>query len=101
MTGELAIGSPQIAPSEDYVPHRAARGVLEATRHFALRKLRCEVRDGVVFLHGVVGSFYLKQLAQTAILQLRQVQGVRNLVEVQRPPAHRENSDNLALCVSA
>jgi hypothetical protein len=82
-------------------PHRPDRGeldgddgllaaVLAALRrsgYRALWHLHCEVRGGVVAVSGVVPSYHLKQVTQTAILRLPRVSGVRNLVEVQRPRA--------------
>jgi hypothetical protein len=45
------------------------------------------VADGVVTISGFVPSFFLKQLAQEAVLCLPQVRQVRNLVVV-RTAAH-------------
>lgn len=48
----------------------------------SLRRLRCEVTEAIVIVHGVVPSYYLKQMAQTIIQRLEGVQSVINLVEV-------------------
>jgi len=48
----------------------------------ALRSLNCSVHEGVVEISGTVSTFYLKQLAQTAMMQLNPSGHVRNLVEV-------------------
>ncbi|MGD9723166.1 MAG: BON domain-containing protein [Pirellulales bacterium] len=62
--------------------HHAATAALGASKYSALRQLRCTVSDGVVEISGTVPSFYLKQLAQAAVMQLGNVDSVRNLVTV-------------------
>ncbi len=57
--------------------------VLRSSGYLALRGLRCQVRDGIIFITGVVPSFYLKQVAQTVLLlMLKDAEGLENLVEV-------------------
>ncbi len=53
-----------------------------STGYRPLRSLRCAVAAGVVTISGSVPSFFLKQMAQEAVLRLDQVREVRNLVEV-------------------
>jgi hypothetical protein len=65
----------------------AAAARLRSSGHRPLWYLRCEVRDGVVVLSGVLPTFYLKQMAQTVLLRLAEVRGVKNLVEVGTWPA--------------
>ena len=60
----------------------AALKLLQSSGFAAVRRLRCEVTGAVVIVHGVVPSYYLKQMAQTAILRLDGIRGVKNLVEV-------------------
>jgi BON domain len=60
----------------------AAARRLHSSGFSALRTLRCEVTEGVVIVHGVVSSYYLKQMAQTVVLRLDGVRTVKNLVEV-------------------
>jgi len=62
--------------------HAAARELLSNSKYRGLRQLDCRVSGGVVEISGTVGSFYLKQLAQSAMLQLDPSASVRNLVEV-------------------
>ncbi len=61
---------------------RAVAAALAASKYGALRQLNCAVSDGVVEIFGTVSSFYLKQLAQAAAMQLANGRVVRNLVEV-------------------
>jgi hypothetical protein len=61
---------------------RAVLTALQSSRYRPLWNLRCEVREGVLFLVGIVPSFFLKQVAQELLLQLGQFKEIRNLVEV-------------------
>ncbi len=60
----------------------AALAVMSSSKYTALRQLNCTVADGVLEISGTVPSFYLKQLAQAAMMQLDGVGVVRNLVHV-------------------
>jgi hypothetical protein len=62
--------------------HAAAMAELSNSKYGALRHLSCRVFEGVVEISGTVSSFYLKQLAQAAVLKLYPSAVVRNLVEV-------------------
>jgi osmotically-inducible protein OsmY len=44
--------------------------------------LNCSVLDGHVEISGTVPSFYMKQMAQVAVMQLEGADGVQNLIEV-------------------
>jgi osmotically-inducible protein OsmY len=55
---------------------------LAASGVFALRDLTVEQVDGVVFLSGVVGSFYHKQMAQETVRVVTGVVEVVNSVRV-------------------
>ena len=87
MAATFAQTSMMTAPSrveEDpgcWIQHAVRRALL-ATGHRTLGNLNCEFVDGVIVLTGVVSSFYLKQVAQQAVLNLKQSQVVRNVVEV-------------------
>lgn len=48
-----------------------ASHALRRSSHPALRQLRVEGNDGAVVISGKVTSYYLKQLAQETVLQLR------------------------------
>jgi len=60
----------------------AARSALRYSGYGALERLACEVRSGVVTLSGVVSSFYIKQMAQAALLKLPMLRAVDNQVRV-------------------
>jgi hypothetical protein len=44
--------------------------------------LRCEARDAVIIVHGVLPSYYLKRMARAVIPRLGGTRSVTNLVEV-------------------
>lgn len=62
--------------------HQAASSALADSKYLPLRRLSCTVSGGVVEISGTVSSYYLKQLAQAAVLHLHKVENVRNLVQV-------------------
>ncbi len=62
--------------------YNAAVSALAGSKYASLRRLNCSVCEGVVEISGTVSSFYLKQLAQAAVMQLEEVCRVRNLVQV-------------------
>lgn len=55
---------------------------LRESGYAPLREIQCDVSDGVVELTGTVPSFYVKQLAQTAVLRLEQIRGINNQLRV-------------------
>jgi osmotically-inducible protein OsmY len=77
-------GSHEVFELDDGQIRAAVTAALGSAQYTALRSLKCLVSDGVAEITGTVPSFYLKQLAQAAVLQLPGVRIVRNLVEVCR-----------------
>jgi osmotically-inducible protein OsmY len=71
------------ATSDDHLRSEAVYR-LAASGYQSLRKVRCEVAGGVVTLSGTVGSFHLKQVAQTLLMKVKSIQGVRNLLTVDK-----------------
>jgi hypothetical protein len=63
-------------------PAEVARQIFHESPYAAIRELKCSFRDGVLFISGRVPNYYLKQLAQIALVHLEGVKHVRNLVEV-------------------
>jgi hypothetical protein len=55
---------------------------LHASGYLFLRRLSCEVVDGVVTVSGRVPTFHLKQVAQEVLMSIGSVRGVQNLVQV-------------------
>jgi hypothetical protein len=77
--------SKSLCDSADDALCDAALQRLQSSSYAALRRLRCEVNEAVVVVHGVLPSYYLKQIAQTLIQRLDGIKSVTNLVEVQAP----------------
>jgi hypothetical protein len=73
------------------IPGVAERAGQELLRnaYLALKNVTCEYREGVLTLRGCLPSYYLKQVAQTAVGHLDGVRQVVNLIQV-IPPARRE-----------
>ncbi len=67
---------------EDDGLRTAALKVLRSSGYPSLRRLRCEVAEAVVRVHGVLPSYYLKQMAQVILQRLDGIRSVINLVEV-------------------
>lgn len=55
---------------------------LTGSPHLPARNLRFETKEGRVTLRGVVGSYFQKQMAQEALLQIEGVSGIDNELEV-------------------
>ena len=63
-------------------PASEARQILGSSGYHALRLLRCEYHEGAVVIHGLVPSFYQKQLAQAVLLADPRITAVINRAEV-------------------
>lgn len=77
----------QFSSDSDRRLHAAVTEVLANSKYTPLRMLNCHVQEGVVEVSGVVGSFYLKQLATTALLPLSADGRLHNLIEVREQVA--------------
>lgn len=56
-----------LAPSMWEAVQAAACAALRQAPYESVRRVDCEVCDGAIVLRGNVGSFYLKQVAQTVV----------------------------------
>jgi osmotically-inducible protein OsmY len=56
--------------------------VLQVTGYRSLAQLSCEVKNGVVHLHGELPSYFLKQVAQETVRQVKGIRGVKNFAVV-------------------
>jgi osmotically-inducible protein OsmY len=68
--------------TQDHLVRETVDRTLADSGYTPLRCIQFDVHEGVVELSGCVPSFYLKQLAQSAVLRLEQIRGVRNLLRV-------------------
>jgi len=59
-----------------------ARGLLLNTPYRVLRRVSCEYRAGELILRGELPSYFLKQMAQTAVANLPGVERVVNHIDV-------------------
>lgn len=59
-----------------------AQAALNRNPHLARNRLKLEARQGRITLHGTVGSYYQKQMAQETLRKLDGVNVVENLLEV-------------------
>jgi osmotically-inducible protein OsmY len=72
---------PQVKEQDRSLLHQVRR-VLQGTGFEALCRVDCCVENGTVVLSGDVPSFYCKQIAQTAVLELEDVRRVENRLRV-------------------
>lgn len=72
---------------------RASEAVLKAP-HLLGQRLRCEAHDGQVTLHGVVSSYFQKQMAQETIRRVDGVTEIHNLLEVSWSQCQSANAEN-------
>ncbi len=61
-----------------------ATEALKRSAHPALRQLHVEETESAIVITGHVSSYYLKQLAQEAVMPVRGVRELRNQVTVVR-----------------
>lgn len=62
--------------------HVEVREVLAAAPYAELRRIGCDVLDGTATLRGSVRSFFLKQMAQHLVGQVRDIELVKNELQV-------------------
>ncbi len=63
-----------------------AEAALERLRRSCYRQLRqvtCHFHEGVLILHGQLPSYYLKQHAQEAVMDLKGVEEIINRIDVE------------------
>lgn len=58
------------------------RGVLTNNPYLSAKHFRIETADGTVRLHGTVGSFYQKQMAQELLRRVDGVERIENQLQV-------------------
>ncbi|MGD9646600.1 MAG: BON domain-containing protein [Pirellulales bacterium] len=80
--GLSRLGS-ELGPAAEKDPSLVeARQRLSSSPYAPLHDVTCTFHEGVLVLHGRVGSFYLKQLASAAVDRIVGVEEVSNRVEV-------------------
>jgi osmotically-inducible protein OsmY len=61
-----------------------ATACLHASSYLAVRRLWCELEKGILFLRGSLDSFYLKQVAQEAVVRIKGTARLVNEIVVAR-----------------
>jgi osmotically-inducible protein OsmY len=61
------------------------RCVLRQSSYGEIRNVSCTFHKGVAILHGRVGSFYIKQVAQTILAKVDDVKEIVNRLQVVYP----------------
>lgn len=74
---EGATSQEAVRETEDHV-----RSCFRSSPYLDLRHIDCRMEDGVLSMHGRVGSFYLKQIAQTVASKVEGVRRIENHLEV-------------------
>jgi hypothetical protein len=59
------------SPVNSLILAETATARLRASPYLPVRRLWCELEQGILFLRGAVDSFYLKQVAQEAVARVR------------------------------
>jgi osmotically-inducible protein OsmY len=72
----------RVATNHSETKSRIAQQRIRRSSHAEVRGVRCEVRNGILYLRGTVTSFYLKQLSQEAVRTLEGIAAISNDVEV-------------------
>ncbi len=62
--------------------HEDVHVAIRENPHLSRRQLRFEAADGRVTLHGIVGSYYQKQMAQESLRRVDGVEEIENRLEV-------------------
>ncbi len=77
------ITSPTMERTSSHELTRAAQQRLRHTSYPSIRELTCECDDrGVLYLRGRLPSYYQKQLAQEAVINLSGIRKIVNQAEV-------------------
>jgi len=63
-------------------PRERVERLLARHPYLALRRISCDFSDGLVTLRGCLPSYFLKQMAQTAIAEADGVERIDNRIEV-------------------
>ena len=72
----------RISSVKDARLRAAAESRLSSSHYHPIRDVRCDVVRGVIILTGVVACYYIKQLAQEAVMRINGHTGVENRLKV-------------------
>lgn len=97
-------GESRRAPAEHHLPPTTEdaellgrlNAALAASAYSDVRRLTVTCHEGLVLLHGTVSSWYLKQMAQVAVLPVKGTMELKlDQVRVVYPPARDDSFDPL------
>jgi len=71
---------------ENDIMEKQAVSWLRRSPYLEVRRVVCECHEGMLCLRGHVPSYYLKQIAQTVVLEMDGVDEILNQLEVVTPP---------------
>lgn len=74
-----------VRPARESAVEQLAQRHLRQSGYRSIGNLHCAFHEGELTLRGRLPSYYLKQLAQTVVANVQDVQIVRNRVEVVDP----------------
>jgi osmotically-inducible protein OsmY len=77
------------AQRREEVVEACAAAQLRRSGYSEIRHVTCRFHEGILCLRGRVSSYYLKQIAQTIVLELENVRETNNQLEVIAPPRPR------------
>jgi osmotically-inducible protein OsmY len=72
--------APRPAPAQQIA--EGAENCLRHNSYLALKNVRCDCEAGVLTLRGCLPTYYLKQMAQSAVARVEGVQRIVNEIEV-------------------
>ena len=71
-----------------------ARLCLRHSAYPELWKITCDFCEGVLTLQGVVGSYFLKQLAHAAVMGVEGIDEIANYLDVKYPASNSKDASN-------
>jgi osmotically-inducible protein OsmY len=74
-------------PSTSQAIAEGAENRLRCNSYLALKNVRCECHEGVLVLRGCLPTYYLKQMAQTAVAAIEGVRQIVNEIDVVALPS--------------
>lgn len=73
-----------VSPDQKVILEKA-HDRLKQSSYPQLRRIACEFHEGVLILRGIVGSYFIKQLAHVLVADCVGVEEVSNRLEVRYP----------------
>jgi len=103
---QQAISAARLPAHDSHLPSEVAQSsvvqaalrLFEASPYLSLRGVSCDHHEGALVLRGALPSYYLKQMAQEAVVRMPGVLEVHNRIEVfpPEPLAPTEDPPNVS-----